>query len=452
MQRWTGSAAQKLPGHSIGIPPEVGLLAADWYLAGTVVPSHSALVLSPGVPERVGILWSQYPLLTNSFETTITIKAKRPSMRSAKEGGFAFWYVYENGTAAHHNITFEHAENQDEMVSGAWLPEFEKAGMDLFGYRRRYNGLGVFFVDEDSPSVSVIPNDGTKDIALGREVPTYDAVKFDFFNSDEFKVHITITPDSAKVALPGGTLDVKGTFKAGGYIGITSFGGKMLDPSKPKTGPRVEMKGLEVTNQDASAKGEETHASPPPLPSLSPDEKADILAEASSYKDHRAESDAIKDLTNMVFKLVVETQPMRTQMSKAIDTLGKRIAAMETSFAELKVELDKKTGHKLGEEFDAIKEELTSLSTAAVKESKERHHKLETLHADIADVHKTAQSSDNIDKHLDKLTESNSKVLDQLTSEHQKMFGVSIAAIGFIIIAGLSLYNKFRCWEKKHVL
>jgi len=32
------------------------------------------------------------------------------------------------------------------------------------------------------------------------------------------------------------------------------------------------------------------------------------------------------------------------------------------------------------------------------------------------------------------------------------MFGVSIAAIAFVLVAGLSLYNKFLCWEKKHVL
>merc|ERR1712039_321737 len=125
---------------------------------------------------------------------------------------------------------------------------------------------------------------------------------------------------------------------------------------------------------------------------------------------------------------------------------------METNFADLKVEIDKKTGHKLGQEFDAIKKELTSLSSVASRENQERHKRLESLHEDIADVHKSAHSPDNIDKHLDKLTKSNSKVLNQLTNEHQKMFGVSIAAIAFIIIAGLSLYNKFRCWEKKHVL
>merc|ERR1712190_102421 len=180
--------------------------------------------------------------------------------------------------------------------------------------------------------------------------------------------------------------------------------------------------------------------------------KRDALADTSSHRDHRKESEAIKELTNMVFKLVTETQPIRQQMARSIETLGKRIDAMEQSFSELKAELDKKTGHKLGEEFEAIKRELSTLSTVASKETEDRHSKLENLHNDIAEVHKTAHSPDNIDKHLDKLSESNTKVLDQLTNEHQRMFGVSIAAIAFIIIAGLSLYNKFRCWEKKHVL
>jgi len=92
------------------------------------------------------------------------------------------------------------------------------------------------------------------------------------------------------------------------------------------------------------------------------------------------------------------------------------------------------------------------LSTVATKENKERHKKIESLHEDIVDVHKTASNPDTIDHHLNKLTESNQRTLDSLTTEHQKMFGVSIGAIAFVIIAGLSLYNKFRCWEKKHVL
>merc|ERR1712032_1136052 len=145
-------------------------------------------------------------------------------------------------------------------------------------------------------------------------------------------------------------------------------------------------------------------------------------------------------------KLVVESQPMRTQMTHAIDALSKRVDAMEKTFEQLKMELDKKSGHKLGEEFENIKEELTSLSSVASKETLSRHKRIEDLQQDIRDVHAVAKSPDNIDQHLNKLTESNQRTLTQLSTDHQKMFAVSVAAIAFIIIAGLSLYNKFRCW------
>lgn len=440
--------------HSIVNPPDINDLAADWFLAGTVMPSSKNLVLSPGVPGRFGALWSSSPLLTNDFEVSMTFTAKGPDKRTVQDEGFAFWYVYENGTDVHANITFEHAQNQEEMVANSWSQHFQAAGLDLLGYRSLYDGLGVFFLDDDQPSVSALTNNGKMPYKLRMGVPTAEALKFNFLDGQEVTLKIRVEPTKAKVEVVGrGTMEVQSEFRSGGYIGFSVLSGNR--PGGYEAIERtsfVELKTLTVENYDKAAKGEEAHA---PVSTYSPpkaEDRVDMLHDSSSFKDHRAESDAIKDLTNMVFKLVVETRPMRQQMTRAIESLGKRIGAMEKTFSELKVEIDKKTGHKLGQEFDAIKKELTSLSSVASRENQERHKRLESLHEDIADVHKSAHSPDNIDKHLDKLTKSNNKVLDQLTNEHQKMFGVSIAAIAFIIIAGLALYNKFRCWEKKHVL
>lgn len=452
LQRAMSAAAQRLPGHSIVSPPDLYALNADWFLAGTVIPTHQAMILSPGVPDRVGFMWSTYPLLTNNFEVTLRLKGRRPAKRNVKDEGFAFWYSYENGTLAHHNLVVDHAQSQDEIIADKWKQHFTDAGFDLFGYRSQWNGLGVFFIDDEAgASVCAVPNDGKHIFKLRNGIPTYDALKHDYLNG-ELTVKIRIQPDSASVDVAGQTINVKGPFQPGGYIGFTSFGGEKVDEKAEEKSDFMELLSLDTVNMDVSQQGEEAHSTPPPPAPVPQDEKVDVLAGSSSFKDHRAESDAIKELTNMVFKLVVETQPMRQQMARSIQTLSRRIDAMEASFGELKEELDKKTGHKLGAEFDAIKKELTSLSDVASRETEERHSRLESLHADIADVHRSAQSPDNIDKHLDKLSESNKMVLDQLTKEHQNMFGVSIAAIAFVIIAGLSLYNKFRCWEKKHVL
>ena len=165
-----------------------------------------------------------------------------------------------------------------------------------------------------------------------------------------------------------------------------------------------------------------------------------------------------------VFKLVIESKPQREQMKAAIQALSKRVAAVEAqlvlnrlikrkprhqnclqltprSFQHVKKEIDKKTGHNLGEEFESIKKELADIHAAAHRDTDARGKKLADLHSDIENVHKSAAGGD-ISGHLDSLSRSNEKMLDQLASQHKRMFGVSIFAIAFIIVAGLSLYNK----------
>lgn len=447
-------AQQDLPGHSIKNPPDINALAARWHLAGTVIPSHRSLVITPGVANRVGTLWSLSPLLTNDFEVKFTFTAKANEPHAFQNDGFAFWYVPENATGVIAEPSVKHAHNQEELIAGTWQSAYESAGLSLLGYRSSFEGLGVFFTGGDKTAMSAEISDGKKEWRFpGADLPAPNALNFLLQNGEEHTVTIRVYPERTEVRVSNhGTIEIKKPLRPGGYIGITSYGGSK-DSYNPvaERSAVVELKGLTVVNYD-KGKGEESMPELVTPTPVSQEEKEDILSAYSSFKEHRDESDAIKDLTNMVFKLVVESKPQRQQMTRALESLGKRVAAMEKSFTELKEEIDKKTGHHLGEEFEAIKKELADISVVAFQENKDRHQKLENLHLDIEHVHKAASSSENIDKHLDSLSQSNAKVLDQLTNEHQRMFGVSIAAIAFIIIAGLSLYNKFRCWEKKHVL
>jgi len=450
-----GAVAEKLVGHSFTSPPDIHAIANEWYMAGTAIPTARSIMMSPAATGRIGVLFGLSPVLTGDFEAHLSFKVQRPPAGTewAKDAGFAMWYVQENGTKVLEDLMTDHAHSQAELIAGTWGIEFFKHDIHLSGYKSHFNGLGVFIQDHDQPTISMVHNDGSKDIRDGAGLPTPDAIKYD--SNKEIQLKLRVQSSGASLEVVGyGTAASSVPIRAGGYIGFTSYGGtfETSRTGQPQVSSTFELTSFVMENHDKAIKGEEVHTTPPPPKPVPQEEKVDVLAEASSFKDLRAESDAIKDLTNMVFKLVVETQPMRLQMTRAIENLGKRISTMEKNFDELKAELDKKTGHKLGEEFAAIKEELSSLSSAASKETEERHQKLKVLHEDIELVHKTASSGANIDKHLDKLSDSNNKVLDQLTNEHQKMFGVSIAAIAFIVIAGLSLYNKFRCWEKKHVL
>jgi hypothetical protein len=452
-------AEKPLPGHSIVTPPLIGTLAMDWFLAGTVIPSTRSLVLSPGVPSRLGMIWSKYPLLTNDFEVELEFTVKAPSGdRTITDDGFAFWYVNENATEAVSTISDSHLHNQDEIIANSWSTAYTSEKFDLLGYRNNFDGVGVFFANggqkKDRATIGGLSNDGKSTYKIDMGIPATDAMQYDYRSGNKVVVKMRFRPLGVKIEVQGGpSQEIKCDVKSGGYMGFSIYGGNKGKVEASERSDFVELWKFNIVNHDDAAKGEDLPRQETPKPTSKPqDEKEDLLHESSSRKDHRAESEAIKSLTNMVFKLIVESQPMRAQMTRAIESLDKRVSVMEKTFENLKVELDKRTGHKLGEEFDAIKKELTSLSKVASTETQERHKKLEVLHADIAHVHKSATSQDNIDHHLNKLTQSNQRTIENLNQEHSKMFGVSIAAIAFIIIAGLSLYNKFRCWEKKHVL
>jgi len=214
------------------------------------------------------------------------------------------------------------------------------------------------------------------------------------------------------------------------------------------------MKKIDTKNHDGSSKGENVPTVAPTEKPAAPAEKEDILHETSAFRDHRGESDAIKALTDMVFKLVVESQPLQTQMTTAVKALEKRLSVMEKSFEALKAELNKNSGKNLDAEFDAMKKELLTLSQYASTETKARNAKLESLHKDMAHVHKSSTifGPGHIDKHLSALEESNQKTIETLQSGSRNMFMVSLIAIIFIVIAGLALYQKFRSWEHKHIL
>jgi len=449
-------AETALPGHSVDKVPDVNQLAQMWHLSGTVMPSYRSLILSPGVADRIGTVFNRYPLKTNDFEVSFTFSAKKNASSSAQmeNDGFAFWYVRENASSAIDNASSQHTHNQEKLISGSWQNDYTKDGYGLLGYKYNYNGLGVFFLNtKDGKTVSLKTNDGSMTPEVGNGLPDKNQHQLDYQNGEDHAVKIRVTPEKIEVTVGNlGPLQVATRSEPGGYIGISCRGADH-DPSRDthERSANLELKGLKLTNF-AAGPGEEVVAQAEPAKVLTDAEKEEILSAHSSFKDHRDESEAIKELTNMVFKLIVETKPMQSQMAQALDTLSSRITKVEHSFGMLRAEIDKKTGHKLVAEFEAIKKDLADIQGFASKDTTDRGKKLESLHADIEHVHRTAASNNDIAGSLDNLQDSSSKVLEQLQGEHKRMFGISIVAIAFILIAGLSLYNKFRCWEKKHVL
>lgn len=456
-------AASELFGHSLRSPPTI-YGYTDWFMAGTVIPTPEKLIISPGVENRQGMLWHKTPLLTSDFEAKFSFKVSGPADSQVKQG-FAFWYVYENATAALATLTDEYIHKQEAIVANEWPDKMKDGGFDLFGYRSKFDGLGVVFCNQWpddrkasplttklTPSVSAVVGDGSKAYSWPAEMPLESASKINYRDGTSIEVKVRVQAATIKVEV-GSTVVLQGpaTMKEGGYIGFTTNSGYEAVKGKAPAGDTIVLEKLTVTNY-ASKAGEEA-PKPTEKPTEVPkDEKQDVLHATSAHKDHRDESEAIKDLTQSVFKLVVESEPLRQQMNQAINSLTQRVEVMERAFNLLKAEIDLRSGHSLDKEFEAMKKELTSLSNYASSEHQNRHSKLENLHKDLQSVKASSGDSGGFDVHLEKLTDSTQRTLDNLQTGHQRTFGVSLLAIAFIVIAGLALYNKFRCWEKKHIL
>jgi ribosomal protein L29 len=404
-------------------------------------------------------------LLTNNFEVDFEFVDTGPNPVTVSDGGFAFWYVYEDAAQAQLNISKEHLHSQDHVTANLWMSAMRTSGFRLLGYRSQFDGLGIIFsnnrtIDEDgtkgaNPVITCIVNEGIRPYSLWRGIPTADAKKINYRDGKEMKVNVRVEPTGVKIKFNGGDeMSIQKPMKSGGYIGFTTYTGNKGDPSPQEKSDFIVMKKIDTKNHDGSSKGENVPTVAPTEKPAAPAEKEDILHETAAFRDHRGESDAIKALTDMVFKLVVESQPLQTQMTTAVKALEKRLSVMEKSFEALKAELNKNSGKNLDAEFDAMKKELLTLSQYASTETKARNAKLESLHKDMAHVHKSSTifGPGHIDKHLSALEESNQKTIETLQSGSRNMFMVSLIAIIFIVIAGLALYQKFRSWEHKHIL
>ena len=137
------AAPSALPGHSISNPPDINLLAKMWHLTGTTMPSHRSLILTPGVADRIGTIFSRLPVKTSDFSAEFTFSAK-PGVAGFEQDGFAFWYSEENATEVVNDASTKHAHNQDELIAGTWYAPYAKQmGLGVFGYKTQYKGFGA---------------------------------------------------------------------------------------------------------------------------------------------------------------------------------------------------------------------------------------------------------------------------------------------------------------------
>ncbi|CAD7967535.1 unnamed protein product [Amoebophrya sp. A120] len=463
------SAQSPIPDLSLPFPVSHHLLDDSWHLKGTAHPQgdDKCIILGVGVPGRAGYLWSKNPSPSNdveiSFKFSVTTDPQTTNIPHKQ--GFAFWFVEDpDATGKHITDILGDPVYMRTQTLGLTL---NKVSRDVMAYRSKWNGLGVLFtprtveyqtgstpISKSEQAIVAAVNDGTKSLYTNGDIPSALAKKVNFRNMPgHMHVKIRVTPNNVKVEIGEAgknqytvLLDENKSLPKNAVLGFTTF---TDDEAVDYTGGHrdfdtTRLWELEVKNFDQSVKVQERK-----VQSDKPGEDmhGDFLYEHGALKEHREESAAIHQLTNMVMKLIAETEPVRREMERTVLSLSQRVISLEKIFGELKQEINQKTGHDLDKEFDDIKAELVQLSQTANSETERRKEKMQALHDDLEQMRGSTMGGA-----LEKLTETNNAVLESLSSGHQWSLFISLCAVGIILLAGLALYQRFRNWEKKHIL
>ena len=446
-----------------------------WFNAGTSVPLESHIVLSPSVPDRFGAQWHKYPVLTDDFEVTFRVMIKGPSdgTNPRNDQGFAFWYVYENVTAViPEDITHESSDVMMRMASKGW---------GLFGYKNQFKGLGVFFsntkynaasgTSELKPSVSMMVNDGSRTVVFPNEIPTPFGSYWNY-RSEGLNVRVRIQksnilleakPDNHSTWLKLGEITsdkMAMQMTSGGYLGFTGFvaadkPGQL--PSKFGQNDAVHIDKVVVTNMDSRQQGEEQIADASAKEATPSADPSEFLHDKSEEGMERAEGQAIKTLSRMIFKLISETEPLKKSLTAAVGTLSRRLMAMERAVKKLKEEIVTLSGHDMDSEYAKMKEELSQLSSQAMSDVETKKREFETLKTEIESSldTKNAQKRTSSAQVVKTLHEADMKARDlkrQVSSRGSFTVYIVIFCLVLVVAAGIALQAKLRRWEKKHLL
>jgi hypothetical protein len=355
-------------------------------------------------------------------------------------------------------------------------------GWGLFGYRNQFKGLGVIFsnnkkgasegVTEFKPSVSMILNDGTRKVVLPGDVPTQFGSYWNFRNGN---LHIKLRVQPSGVLLEGRQDSSKDWIKlgeirsdklprkieAGGFIGFTG----MIAADKvgaPKSGfgqhDTVLIDNLVVKNMDLSQKGEETLAAAASAPKGVADIKhSEFLHDHSDVGVERAEGNAIKKFSQMLFKFISETEPQKKAMMSAISTLSAKLVVMERSVKKLKEEIVALSGHDMDADYEAMKRELAALSSKAVSDAAVKSKQFQSLKSEIEtslDNKAAAKraSTAQVVKAFHEVDLKARELKSQVASRGSYLVYIALVCLVLVIAAGLALQAKLKRWEKKHLL
>eukprot|EP00922_Rhytidocystis_sp_ex-Travisia-forbesii_P044700 GHVS01066625.1.p1 GENE.GHVS01066625.1~~GHVS01066625.1.p1 ORF type:complete len:579 (+),score=78.97 GHVS01066625.1:271-2007(+) len=447
-----------MPGHSWESPLNYNNGLQDWELAYSTVPGAAHVVVAPAVSNRRGFMFNKYPMKTANFELQFQFELSGLDATSGTEG-FAFWYVYEDVAKV------KPATPEEEQL---W---------NLFGYRNNFKGLGVFFACKDrsgkiNPSISGMIGDGTRSITTTADIPTSTGVYYKFRNagtSISFKLtagpkgvlgEMRSSPTSNWVTC----FHFQGTPLAeGGYVGFTGYTGSdaMLPaggPERPQpvkpTGDLIKVLNFNMYNLDLSQPGEDNNWTI--KETMGQDiNVGDILRDHSHHKDQHEQTEALKQLTRMLYKHMSEQSPREQSMTRTMNSLMSLVQKLSTDVREMKKEMQMATGLNHTDVMHSMKSELSGLKNLFHRHSQHHANSLQSLTSKFDTIGSQSRTGQETTSHVKEIRELSARAQSlekTINIQSNTTSWLAVGILGVLVGFGLFVWKRFRDMEKKHYL
>lgn len=451
--------------HSFIAPLDYMSLLDDWALSGASLFERERLLVHPGVPDRMGFVWSKLPLLTNDFEVIFHFRAigEKDTEKIALDQALAFWYVYENMSDSFNETT---AIRADTWKGGAL-----EQGFNLIGSKGQFNGFGAVLSWADVnnnpfPVVSSVTNDGSRTLAYGKDVPTSSSTKTEFRNTPTpAQIKIRVKPDAIEGFSKQSPSDswnecfkidrTTDPVKPGGYIGFTAQSGS---PPEGGASDLVSIVEVDVNNFDENSVGEDMKD----VTSKIHDAYKDMLTdEGRHFKDQKAQKDQLEKLTTMLSDHLHATKPVEMKLFEQLEMLEMRMdrlgADCQTLTKEVQVLMANGGKGQPGPEdlhrktVEGFKNDIIGIRRHLVKASASYQHTMDTVQKNTGEVKaKVAQTKPS--EVLATIQEQSNQLSRTVNSRGTQMSWMLICLLAAILAIGYLMWNRMTYYEKKHFI
>jgi len=328
----------------------------------------------------------------------------------------------------------------------------------------RFSGFATIFSSANKKQqVSLVTNDGTKDLAFDSAIPSSNSKEFEFRNTiNPAQLQIRVNKKSIKGFFkqspslswqPCFELEVPAGVKAGGYVGFSAWSGTGGDG---RVSDLVSITGLEMSNYDETSLGEEMQETSNQIQDAY---KEMLTDDKRHFVDQKSQTQHITRLIDMIGDHLKTTKPAEEKIFSSLQVVSQRMGALGEDCGELVKEArvlltakgDSTEKHNHKNNVEAMKNDIIGLRRLLVKDSVNHRAKLDAVSKNVAEVKQKSLNSGSAES-FTKINAQSERLEKTVSSRGSQMSWMLLCMIVAVLGIGFLMFNRMQYYEKKHFI